>query len=212
MDIERKLEESMNVKREIFIALVAAFALSCAGAFAHEASYKIGDKGPGGGIVFYCSEAGFPVRDSDGASPVICHYLECSPVELEDLTWCTCGEDEWRDENTADGPGAGKLNTAHIVNDEHEKPLTPSNCAAYACAEYSTKTTKRGEWYLPSKFELNLIYENLRKSGKIVSSRWHWSSSQNLYYDGVWCQKFADGSQTRDYEYGIHCARAVRAF
>lgn len=170
--------------------------------------YEIGDKGPGGGIVFYYSEDGFPVYDSDNASPVICHYLECTSETLGSMSWCPSG---WCDINTMDGVGAGKLNTAHIVDYAHKKPYTPSNCAAYACSRYFTGTTKEGEWYLPSRIELNLIYETLRKSGKIVSDSWHWSSSQNYSYN-AWIQRFSDGYQGNDYKDSDHCVRAVRAF
>lgn len=181
--------------------------------------YKIGDFGPGGGYVFYYSEAGFPVYESDNANPVICHYLECSPVELGSITWCPCrkGQYQWCcNVNTMDGVGAGKLNTAHILNSTHYDGslLTPSNCAAYACSRYFTGTTKEGEWYLPSKLELDLIYENLRKSGKIVSDAWHWSSSQcNDYF--AWHQRFSDGHQYGINNYGkidSYVVRAVRAF
>lgn len=177
-------------------------------------NYDIGDFGPGGGYVFYYSEAGFPVYDSDNSSPVICHYLECSPVELGSITWCPCGNKKWCNINTMDGVGAGKLNTAHIVNYTHEKSLIPSNCAAYACSRYFTGTTKEGEWYLPSKLELDLIYENLRKSEKIVSDAWHWSSSQgndNIALD----QRFSDGYQGYSHgsdKFNSCVVRAVRAF
>lgn len=181
-------------------------------------SYDIGDFGPGGGYVFYYSEAGFPVYESDNASPVICHYLECSPVELGSITWCPCGNKKCCNINTMDGVGAGKLNTAHIVNYTHEQSLTPSNCAAYACSRYFTGTTKEGEWYLPSKLELNLIYENLRKTGKIVSDAWHWSSSQYDNYRAC-RQRFSDGFQGNlkyyleyYHKYNDGCVRAVRAF
>ena len=177
--------------------------------------YDIGDLGPGGGYVFYYSEAGFLVYDSDNASPVICHYLECSPVELGSIPWCPCGNKGWCNNiNTMDGVGAGKLNTAHIINYTHEKALIPSNCAAYACSRYFTGTTKKGEWYLPSKLELNLIYETLRKSGKIVSDAWYWSSSQ-LHNNTAWFQIFSDGSQYGNgylKSYSNNCVWAVRAF
>lgn len=176
-------------------------------------NYDIGDFGPGGGYVFYYSEAGFPVYESDNASPVICHYLECSPVELGSITWCPCGNKKWCNINTMDGVGAGKLNTTHIINYTHEKSLIPSNCAAYACSQYFTGTTKAGEWYLPSKIELDLIYKTLRISGRIVSDSWHWSSSQ-YNNDYAWIQKFFDGNQYNDNykNYYLNCVRAVRAF
>lgn len=177
-------------------------------------NYDIGDFGPGGGYVFYYSEAGFPVYESDNASPVICHYLECSPVELGSITWCPCGNGKWCNVNTMDGVGAGKLNTVHILNATHynARSLTPSNCAAYACSRYFTGTTKEGEWYLPSKLELNLIYENLRKSGKIVSDAWHWSSSQYYNCLNAWSQRFSDGAQAYTGKRNNTCVRAVRAF
>lgn len=176
--------------------------------------YEIGDFGPGGGYVFYYSEAGFPVYDSDNATPVICHYLECSPVELGSITWCPCGKSKRCSVNTMRDVGAGKLNTAHIVNYKHEKSLITSNCAAYACSRYFTGTTKKGEWYLPSELELDLMYKNLRGRGKIVSNQKHWSST--AYNRHASWQSFSDGSTiyiNHDVlKYEKFCVRAVHAF
>ena len=173
-------------------------------------NYDIGDLRPGGGYVFYYSEAGFPVYESDNASPVICHYLECSP-ELGSITWCPCGCKEWCVVNTMDGVGAGKLNTVHIVNYAHEESLIPSNCAAYACLQYSTGATKAGEWYLPSEDELNLIYVNLVRTGIIKSDRWHWSSFMDID-TSTWSQNFNDGNQDSHVKNNVYYVRAVRAF
>lgn len=173
--------------------------------------YKIGDIGPGGGYIFYASVSGFPVYSGDKMT--ICHYLECSPDEVGDrATWCPCTQKTWCSVETNDAIGAGKKNTENILSVNHSgKALYAFNCAAKACAEYSTKTTKAGEWYLPSKVELNLIYTNLRKSGKVVSDRWHWSSSQGKY-NTAWVQRFSDGSQGYSNKVNSHCDRAVRAF
>lgn len=176
-------------------------------------SYGIGDFGPGGGIVFYYSEMGFPVYESDDASPVICHYLECSSIEIGIITWCPCGDDWWCDVNTMDGIGTGKLNTKHILDSTHYNAefLTLSNCAAYACSLYFTETTNAGDWYLPSKSELNLLYENLMKDRNIVGDKWHWSS---LHSGSVsaWDQSFSDGFQGNQYKHFTNYVRAVRAF
>lgn len=195
---------------------VAALSLTYAGAFAQSAAaeqYKIGDKGPGGGIVFYYSEEGFPVQDSDDESPVICHYLECARKEMRNVPWCPCGG---CDIKTEDEVGAGKLNTARIINYAHGgKPLTSSNCAAYACAAYSTKTTKVGEWYLPNRYELRLIYQNLRENRKkITSNATHWSSSQcDTDRDLAWWLNFKSGMSCNCYrKYFALAVRAVRAF
>ena len=205
-----KVLNSVNWKGESLEALlfdITNVAKQLAGA------YYIGGKGPGGGIIFYESEAGFSVQEADGTTTT-CHYLEVSPTELGSVSWCWCGYYACSIQ-TLEGVGDGKLNSQKIV-DAH-KDITAQECAAKLCLEYSTGTTKPGEWYLPSKIELNLIYETLRKSGKIVSDAWHWSSSQgNSYY--AWVQRFSDGSQGYGYSYSYSdkgsnsCVRAVRAF
>ena len=68
------------------------------------------------------------------------------------------------------------------------------------------------DWHLPTISELNLVYENLKKKGKIQDDTWHWSSSQgNLYR--AWGQRFSDGYQYDDLHiYNTASVRAVRAF
>ena len=173
--------------------------------------YQIGDIGPGGGYIFYISEVAFPVHQPDGSSKM-CKYLEVSPLELGQYTWCSCGGKSWCNVSTSDGLGAGVVNTSNILKTKHRNDISISNCAAYACLKYYTGTTKQGEWYLPSKMELDLLYRNLRD--KIIntgSSGYHWSSSQsNSYY--AWGQRFSDGVQ---YNYGknlTHSVRAIRLF
>ena len=176
--------------------------------------YEIGDIGPGGGIVFYYSEAGFTFYESHTASPRLCHYLECSSVELGLIPWFPCVSNKWCDVYMGDGTsgaGVGRLNTNRILNATHEKPLSPQNCAVKACSVYSTETTKAGEWYLPSSFELELMYKNLRKSGKITSDSVHWSSSQGSS-NGAYCIVFSNGSRHFYGKSDCFIVRAVRAF
>lgn len=178
-------------------------------------AYKVGDTGPGGGIVFYYSEVGFSVYDSD----VLCHYLECSPTELGYIPWCPGSFTNWQNkfEGIGWGIGAGHRNTDIILRADHVAPLTPANCAAKACAEYSTKTTKAGEWYLPSDSELFLIYRNLKLSGKIVTDSYHWSSSVQTFYTNVgggqaYARNFNNGNGDYDGCLFNNVVRAVRAF
>ena len=171
--------------------------------------YKSGDKGPGGGYVFYYSEEGFPVT-VDGKKEIF-HYLECSPMKLGDISWCSCSGSDCNIATT-DGVGAGKDNTIKIISASHPGgKVNASNCAAYACNEYFTGTTKAGEWYLPSRIELNLIYENLVKTGIINDKVWHWSSSQSNN-NCAWLQRFSNVSQDSYYKFSDNCVRAVRAF
>ncbi|MDE6067500.1 MAG: hypothetical protein K2F89_00915 [Treponemataceae bacterium] len=175
-------------------------------------TYQIGDIGPGGGYIFYTSVSGFPVYSGDKMT--ICYYLECSPDAIGDrATWCPCTS-SWCNVKTNNAIGAGKKNTENILSANHSsKALYAFNCAAKACAEYSTKTTKQGEWYLPSRMELEFMYIILHRLGKITqNNRWNWSSCQ-MDKKYAYGQKFIDGGQKwyNDKDY-FGCVWAVRAF
>ena len=54
--------------------------------------YKVGDTGPGGGIIVYVDEAGFENSDEDYDLGLVCltgtcHYLEMAPFDLENMSW-----------------------------------------------------------------------------------------------------------------------------
>lgn len=172
-----------------------------------QSSYPIGGMGEGGGIVFYYSKEGFPVYSADGSSSTF-HYLECSYDVLGKVGW---GIDD--SINTKNGIGYGKLNTKTISDTSH----STSDCAAKLCLSFSTMNTSAGDWWLPSKDELNLIYENLKKQGFIEGEGNFWSSS-SYNSDYAWFQDFSKGYQNdRRYYYPsgapfTHSVRAIRAF
>ena len=158
--IDVKNAKVLSSAREQFNSLDDVFGLL--GNFAKNAvaglSLKIGDIGPGGGIVFYIEgNKSYEVSEMLGVA-----------------TW----------------DGAIEL------------------CNNYRGGEYD-------DWYLPTKDELNLIWQNLRKEGKISGEDWYWSSSlfTNL---NAWAQMFSDGSQDyrnyAGYKDKYNCVRAVRAF
>ncbi len=77
------------------------------------------------------------------------------------------------------------------------------------------------DWYLPTKEELNLIYQNLIKTGYLKDYKWHWSSTPNGSNNAVG-QSFSDGGRYyanchlqcfgwphKDYVLSV---RAIRAF
>ena len=111
--------------------------------------------------------------------------------------------------------GTGQANTTAIVAIYNQYPVT--SCAAQICDV--AVINGYSDWFLPSKDELNLIYQNLALWGvggfASVISAWYWSSSE---YEGqdrgcAWDQNFNGGFQTwevKGYERGY--VRAVRAF
>jgi len=71
---------------------------------------------------------------------------------------------------------------------------------------------KYSDWFLPSKDELNLMYENLKVYGVGGFHANYWSSSQyNANF--TWIQNFYSGNQYYNfYKTNIARVRAVRAF
>jgi len=159
-------------------------------------------RGPGGGIVFYDKGS-----ISDGW-----RYLEAAPASSEFMaTWGLNGVEF---SATSTGIGTGKANTTAIIN--RLKTSGESGKAAQLCAALSINGFN--DWFLPSKDELNEMYQKFRAGG-INSSNWYWSSSvgdHTMY--GAWSQRFSDGYQSSNYDdyYSNRghqlSVRAVRAF
>ena len=124
----------------------------------------------------------------------------------------------------ADGIGAGLKNTAIIIADqvpEVENTGIFNDFAATLCNEYSVTEgdVTYGDWYLPSKYELDKMYLNketindaaLLNGGSKFLTNLYWSSTENGYYS-AWRQNFADGSQYSNSKSFPANVRAVRAF
>ena len=109
------------------------------------------------------------------------------------------------------GPGGGL-----ICNIEGNRGLECSEVlgdvnwenAKKMCAEF--RGGGYDDWCLPSTEELNFIYNNLVKTGKIIGRGWFWSSSRGHY--GAWGQNFGNGSREDYSKTANSSVRAVRAF
>jgi hypothetical protein len=79
------------------------------------------------------------------------------------------------------------------------------------CANY--KGGNYGDWYLPSKYELNLLYSQKNVVGSFAND-YYWSSSEDdTDTDFAWLQSFEDGTQDSFLKYyPIYNVRAIRAF
>jgi hypothetical protein len=112
------------------------------------------------------------------------------------------------------GVGAGLKNTAIII--ANQGPVDGNAFAATICNEYYVTetvglvTTTYGDWYLPSKHELNLLY--LKKSVVGGFANWYYWSSTELESGWSSLQYFANGVNYRVNKNLTYAVRAIRAF
>jgi hypothetical protein len=109
-----------------------------------------------------------------------------------------------------DGTGAGLKNTAIIIASQGW--VDGGTFAARICNEFSVTVggVNYGDWYLPSKFELNLLYLQKTVVGGFAST-YYWSSTESdtIY---SWGQDFTNGAQNGNSKNFSSYVRAIRAF
>ena len=152
--------------------------------------YSIGDEGPAGGLVFY--DKGFY---SDGW-----RYLEVAPSDIGSFVFGYYWPDKEKNEQVGTSPfvGSGKFNTESLVKcmdiDGKAYPTneyfggTVVEYAARKCLDYEYEGYD--DWFLPSREELNLMYENLYKKGLgsfTYDYYGYWSSSESGA-DNAWIE------------------------
>ena len=158
--------------------------------------HSIGDS-YGGGIVFYAYDNGRHglIAATADQSTGIRWYAGINPNTMA----------------YADGVGAGKANTAIII--AYQGYGDGATYAARICNEYSVTVggVTYGDWYLPSKFELNLLYLQKTVVGGFANNG-YWSSTE--YHDSTaWSQYFYNGDQYYDASPNApYYVRAIRVF
>ena len=150
----------------------------------------------GGGIVFYVYDGGQ-------------HGLIAATADQSTgIRW-----DGGSNTNTCargDGIGAGIKNTAIII--ANQGPVDGNTFAARICNEYSVTVggTTYGDWYLPSKYELNLLYLQKTVVGGFTNN-YYWSSTE-FDANNTWRQKVGSGLQVSSNKNNASYVRAVRTF
>lgn len=166
-----------------------------------------GKTGPAGGLIFYDKE-----NYEDGW-----RYLEVAPVKTEFSA-------EWgiRDifvSQSSREIGAGKENTLIIktlCDERGEK-----NTASQICLSQNINDYK--DWFLPSIYELRLIYRYLHCFGlgdfgkSSDQQSWYWSSTQHGYsFPNAWAMNFGQLSGTHSgfdlSERPVFRVRSIRSF
>jgi len=114
--------------------------------------------------------------------------------------------------NTAhDGVRAGEMNTTLIIALQTNDNPT-GNFAAKVCSDYSVTADgiTYGDWYLPSKYELNLLFFQKDNVGNFANN-YYWSSTEFSSLS-AWCQNLSNGVQSNQNKSLPYVVRAIRAF
>jgi hypothetical protein len=159
-------------------------------------TYKVGDTGPGGGIIFY----------DKGSKTNGWQYLEAAPEDLDGkIAWCAGNLK--RVDGTNTGLGSGKKNTQLIVNAFTNDGLSG---AATACDDYTLNGLD--DWFLPSAAELALMYRTLKEKGLgNFQSENYWTSTYDF---GSYAYRisFGDGQRVSTWENQAYLVRPIREF
>jgi len=169
-------------------------------------TYSVGNFAHGG-IVFWVDETGQ-------------HGLVCAKADQSTGIKWRGGSTNYRVMALGDGPYAGKINTSIIISVHAAKNDFDSH-AARICNELQTTEGGKtyGDWYLPSRAELNLMYQNkatidataTSNGGGGFASAYYWSSNEE-FDNYAWVQDIDFGTQFNTFKSNAVSVRAVRAF
>ncbi len=209
-----------------------------------ETTYAVGDTGPAGGIVFYDKgsysddwrylEAAPADLGLIGSTPSVdssaTGYSEGEFVfgyyrtSATGTNWYVNGSTTYDSSNcTGTDIGTGASNTTLLVSkmgspaySSNSGTGTTANYAARLCdiLEYTNESVTYDDWFLPSKEELNLMYENLHENslGGFDSNYYYCSSSEGSNAEEAWLQYFSNGSQDDFARLNPVRVRPLRAF
>lgn len=156
-----------------------------------------------GGIIFW-------------TTPDLQHGLIAAKSDLADsLIWGDIGVQVHA---VDDGIYKGLLNTVLM-----QSQLTGQNSAAFAVMSYSIQADGLtacilnssldecyGDWYLPSKLELYLMYQQKNVIGGFLDA-YYWSSLEESE-NNAWVEYFGDGEQRADVKNIPYQVRVIRAY
>ena len=152
-----------------------------------------------GGIIFYLDASG-------------CHGLVAAPTDQSTgIQWYN---GSYTNTYTF---GSGLFNgdeNCYIIR------VSQRDCASCNAAELCLDLTLGGysDWYLPSKYELKLMYENIGQGNALglgnvggFANGYYWSSTESDLFN-AWRQVFPNGRQLATSKSNLYYVRSVRAF
>jgi len=148
--------------------------------------YKVGDRGPGGGFIYYVDQSGFSCgatfTNTGSPNGGKCRYLEVAPsawnggsdplkvwavtaYQSTDVSAITNESFPW---TSGLGVGLGYKNSLAIVAQNGSYNASTNDYAAGAARAYAGGS--KSDWYLPSNAELNLLCQWVRGVAPLVTA------------------------------------------
>ena len=160
--------------------------------------YKIGDKGPAGGLVFY----------DKGNNTGGWRYLEAAPADIDRLLVATTDNIKYND-LLERGIGWGKRNTEATM----VQAATAGGGFGWATqAADAFVVNGFDDWFLPSRDELSYMYGHLQMQGLgSFKNEQYWSSTHS---NGIrcWSVNFNSGEHGEPWRDGKYRVRPIRQF
>jgi hypothetical protein len=159
----------------------------------------------GGGIVFYLfvdGDAGYVEGQTHGLIAAV------EDQSSGGIRWFNGSEVQTNASGTLIGTGSSNTDAIINIQGATETSYAAGLARAYAGGGFD-------DWFLPSKDELNQMYENKATleavAGFTAFGILYWSSTE-FEKGSAWRQDFNNGDQTNDGKGNPHNVRAVRAF
>ena len=162
---------------------------------------------------YHIDDTGYPARedsaeDDGSATSNNWRYLICDSANLSsDRQWGVYGTDEGL---TGTAVGVGLPNTEAMLSKYKDN-------ATYLWNLIQARRNATGgkKWFLPSKDELNIIYQNKdiiiqNGGGDLPTDVRYWSSSEASSGAAAWAQDFSGGGQNSLGKYYTYHCRALR--
>lgn len=189
----------------------------------------VGDRGPGGGTVYYVSTAGFTCGESLAST---CHYLEVSPTDWKASTpsSANCVNPDSLNASCVWGTTTPYVNTSGAVGQgrENNRQITLNVSVLSAWATVVSRAYQGGgksDWFLPSQHELDELckYANGKPTGNQqvgctagtiqsgFNNMTYWSSNDSGSGTAI-AINFGTGQQSFPAKTNAYLIRPIRAF
>ena len=191
----------------------------------------VGDRGPGGGIIFYYSPIAFTETGTTCDSS--CHYLEAAPTSgtngWTDATYAWSGITDTSTGTTGTAIGTGYENTSAMIAQSNIAERAGTKSRAYR------GPNNLSDWFLPSNDELIQMCKWARgqawtsdatvcdNTGTLNSAtygasaagfvaHYYWSSSEDADEHYAWYRDLGTGNSNHDTKDMTYYVRPIRAF